>query len=326
MTKYRLSDDTRLWHWLDGATPRTTTLRQIVAVCDFSDVASGTKGGWVEDERALAQDGACWIYDENSVAFADARITGNARLTRPCTVSHRAQVGGNSWLDAAEVSHGAVISDNVTIQQSTVRGECHIAGDARVLHNSTIVAAKGLTPDHDQILKIYDRATVSQSRIVHQAQIYGDAMVTHAFVEHRAEVFDRAILEGNEINNVWVCDCAKVYGNARLLAGLDDDAIPTVRYSSQIAENALVEGNCVIKHHVLIGGEARLRGGPILIDDRVVIQGRARIVGDVLIEHQVEITDDAVIEAFEGESIHVRGVKTINGSARITRTPLLGAL
>ena len=151
-------------------------------------------------------------------------------------------------------------------------------------------------------------------------------MVTWAFVEHRAEVFDRAILEGNALNNVWVCDCAKVYGNARLLAGLEDDAIPTVRYSSQVAENALVEGNCVIKHHVLIGGEAWLRGGPILIDDKVVIQGRARISGDVLIEHQVEMTDDAAIEALEGESIHVRGAKVINGDTRITRTPLLGAL
>lgn len=41
--------------------------------------------------------------------------------------------------------------------------------------------------------------------------------------------------------------------------------------------------------------------GPIMLDDKVVIQGRARISGDVLIEHRVEITDDAVIEAFSGE-------------------------
>ena len=46
----------------------------------------------------------------------------------------------------------------------------------------------------------------------------------------------------------------------------------------------------------------------------------------VLIEHQVEMTDDAAIEALEGESIHVRGAKVINGDTRITRTPLLGAL
>ena len=71
-----------------------------------------------------------------------------------------------------------------------------------------IIAAKGLTPDRADP-KIYDNATVSQSRVVHQAQIYGEAIVNYAFIEHRAEVFDKAILEGNDINNVWVCDCAK---------------------------------------------------------------------------------------------------------------------
>lgn len=326
MNKYRLSDETRLWQWKNGETTHATTLRQIIATADFNDVTVGTRGGWIDDERALAQDGDCWIYDENSVVFAGAVVSGNARLTLPCIISHNAHIGDSCWLDGAEVSHGARISDNVTIQQSCVRGECHISGDARVLHHSVVIAAKGLTPDHEQILQIYDKATVSQSRIVHQAQIYGEAMVNFAFVEHRAEVFDSAILEGNELNNVWVCDCAKVYGNARVIAGFDDDAIPTVRYSSQIAENAVVEGNCVIKHHVLIGGQAWLRGGPIMLDDKVVIQGRARISGDVLIEQRVEITDDAVIEAFAGESIHLRGEKVINGDQRITRTPLLGAL
>jgi hypothetical protein len=112
-----------------------------------------------------------------------------------------------------------------------VRGECHIYGDARVLHNSMVIAAKGLTPDHEQILKIYDKATVSRSRVVHQAQIYGEALVNYAPVEHRAEVFDNAILEGNDLNNVWFAT-VKAYGNARLIAGFGRDAIPTVRYSS----------------------------------------------------------------------------------------------
>lgn len=326
MKKYRLSDETRLWQWQNGDTQNAVTLRQIIATTDFNDIVCGTKGGWVDDESALAHEGNCWIYDENSVVFAGATVRDNARLTQPCVISHDARISGNSWLDAAQVSHGAQIGDNVTIQRSTVRGECQIYGDARILHHSTIVAAKGLTPDRDQILRIYDKATVSQSRIVHQAQIYGEASVNYAFIEHRAEVFDYAILEGNDLNNVWVCDCAKVYGHARLIAGFDEDEIPTVRYSSQVAENAVVEGNCVIKHHVLIGGQAWLRGGPILIDDRVVIQGRVRISGDVLIEHRVEVTDDAVIEAFAGENIHLRGEKVINGEQRITRTPLLGAL
>ena len=326
MKKYRLSEETRLYHWQNGEGKASVTLRQIIAERDFSDVTAGTRGGWLDEESALSHDGDCWVYDENSVVFARAQICDNARITQPCVISHEARISDNSWVDGSQVSHGAQLSDNVTIQSSEVRGTCHLYGNARVLHQSTIIAALGLTPDREQVLKIYDNATVSQSRIVHQAQIYGDAMVNYAFIEHRAEVFENALIEGNDLNNVWICDCAKVYGNARIIAGRDDDAIPTLRYSSQVAENAVIEGNVVIKHHVLIGGQAWLRGGPIMIDDKVVIQGRARISGDVLIEHRIEITDDAVIEAFGGDNIHLRGEKVINGQQRITRTPLLGAL
>ena len=326
MTKYRLSDESRLHYWQDGETKTAVKVRQIIAARDFSDVKIGTRGGWIDDESALSQENDCWIYDENSVVFGGAQVSGNARITQPCIISHQASVSDNVWVDGAQIGYGARVSDNVTVQSSVVRGECHLFGNARILHNSLVIAAKGLTPDPNQILRIFGEATVSQSRVVHQAQIYGNAIVSYAFVEHRAEVFENALLEGNEVNNVWVCDCAKVYGNARLLAGLEEDAIPTLRYSSQVAENALVEGNCVIKHHVLIGGQAWLRGGPIMVDDRVVIQGRARISGDVLIEHRIEITDDAVIEAFDGENIHLRGEKVINGNQRVIRTPLLGAL
>jgi hypothetical protein len=44
----------------------------------------------------------------------------------------------------------------------------------------------------------------------------------------------------------------------------------------------------------------------------------------VLIEHHIEITDHARIEAFEDDAIHLRGPKVINGEQRITRTPLAG--
>ncbi|EOF1520369.1 LbetaH domain-containing protein, partial [Salmonella enterica subsp. enterica serovar Kentucky] len=234
--------------------------------------------------------------------------------------------GDNVWIDRADISDGARISDNVTIQSSSVRGECAIYGDARVLNQSEILAVQGLTHEHAQILQIYDRATVNHSRIVHQVQLYGDATITHAFIEHRAEVFDFALIEGNKDNNVWICDCAKVYGHARVIAGTEEDAIPTLRYSSQVAEHALIEGNCVLKHHVLVGGHAEVRGGPILLDDRVLIEGHACIQGEILIERQVEISGRATVIAFDGNTIHLRGPKVINGEDRITRTPLVGSL
>lgn len=232
----------------------------------------------------------------------------------------------NVWIDNSEISQGAYISDSVTIHDSLVYGQCRIFGHALIDQHSMIVAAQGLTPDHQLLLQIYDRARVSASRIVHQAQIYGDAVIRYAFIEHRAEVFDFASIEGNEENNVWLCDCAKVYGHAQVKAGIEEDAIPTIHYSSQVAEYAIVEGNCVLKHHVLIGGNAVVRGGPILLDEHVVIQGESRITGAVIIENHVELTDHAVVEAFDGDTVHVRGPKVINGEERITRTPLAGLL
>ncbi|HGY3717915.1 TPA: YdcK family protein [Citrobacter gillenii] len=324
MTKYCLCNEPRTFSYQDNDHKKNVSLRQIIALIDFNDVKAGTRGGWIDDEGVLAQNGNCWIYDENAIAFAGAVISGNARITQASVVRDAAQISGEAWIDQSEISHGAQISDNVTVKSAIIRGECLLSGEACVLSDSEIIAAKGLTRESDQMLHIYDRAIVSNSRVVHQAQIYGDAVVSYAFIEHRAEVFDFARIEGNEENNVWICDCAKVYGHARVVAGTDDDAIPTLRYSSQVAEHAVVEGNCILKHHVLVGGHAHLRGGPILLDDRILIEGHACIQGEVLIEHHIEVTGQACIEAFEGDVIHLRGPKVVNGQQRITRTPLAG--
>ncbi|ENE48140.1 putative transferase [Escherichia coli P0304777.10] len=326
MRKYRLSEEQRAFSYQEDGTKKNVLLRQIIAISDFNDVIAGTAGGWIDRETVLAQEGNCWIYDQNAIAFGGAVISGNTRITGTSVLWGEVYATDNVWIDNSEISQGAYISDSVTIHDSLVCGQCRIFGHALINQHSMIVAAQGLTPDHQLLLQIYDRARVSASRIVHQAQIYGDAVVRYAFIEHRAEVFDFASVEGNEENNVWLCDCAKVYGHAQVKAGIEEDAIPTIHYSSQGAEYAIVEGNCVLKHHVLIGGNAVVRGGPILLDEHVVIQGESRITGAVIIENHVELTDHAVVEAFDGDTVHVRGPKVINGEERITRTPLAGLL
>ncbi|EFL7047442.1 LbetaH domain-containing protein [Escherichia coli] len=309
MRKYRLSEEQRAFSYQEDGTKKNVLLRQIIAISDFNDVIAGTAGGWIDRETVLAQEGNCWIYDQNAIAFGGAVISGNTRITGTSVLWGEVYATDNVWIDNSEISQGAYISDSVTIHDSLVCGQCRIFGHALIDQHSMIVAAQGLTPDHQLLL-----------------QIYGDAVVRYAFIEHRAEVFDFASVEGNEENNVWLCDCAKVYGHAQVKAGIEEDAIPTIHYSSQVAEYAIVEGNCVLKHHVLIGGNAVVRGGPILLDEHVVIQGESRISGAVIIENHVELTDHAVVEAFDGDTVHVRGPKVINGEERITRTPLAGLL
>ncbi|WP_297200087.1 YdcK family protein [uncultured Pluralibacter sp.] len=325
MDKYRLSDAPRVFHLQQDGIRRTVMLYQIVALRDFADVGRGSTGGWIEDERALSQSGNCWIYDTNSMVFDDARVDGDARLTQTCLISSGARISGSAWIDDAVISHGAAIGDNVTVQNSRVSGPCRLADHAQILDQCDIIALAGMTADVSLPLQIYGRARVSRSRVVHQAQIYGDAVVDNAFIEHRAEIFDYARLEGNEVNNVWVCDCAKVFGRARIVAGHESDAIPTLRYSTQVSGDALVEGNCVLKHHVAVMGNARLRGGPLLLDDRVRISGDALLGGDVVICQEVDISGEAVIEASGGEQIILHGPRVMGGRERITRTPLPGS-
>lgn len=171
MIKYRLSEEPRAFTYQVDGEKKSVLLRQVIAVTDFNDVKAGTSGGWVDADNVLSQQGDCWIYDENAMAFAGTEITGNARITQPCTLYNNVRIGDNVWIDRADISDGARISDNVTIQSSSVRGECAIYGDARVLNQSEILAVQGLTHEHAQVLQIYDRATVNHSRIVHQVQL-----------------------------------------------------------------------------------------------------------------------------------------------------------
>lgn len=326
MRKYRLNEEQRTFSYQKDGCKKSVLLRQIIAVTDFNDVIAGTAGGWIDDETVLTQEGNCWIYDQNAIAFAGTVIAGNTRITGSCVLWGDVYVTNNVWIDNAEISQGARISDNVTIKDSLICGQCRIFGHAHIDQHSMIVAAQGLTPDHHLLLQIYDHARISASRIVHQAQIYGNAVVRHAFIEHRAEVFDFACIEGNEENNVWLCDCAKVYGHGQVIAGMEEDAIPTLHYSSQVAEHAIVEGNCVLKQHVLVGGNAVVRGGPVLLDEHIIIQGNSRITGAVIMENHIEVTDHAVVESLDNDTVYLRGPKVINGEEHITRTPLAGLL
>lgn len=65
-----------------------------------------------------------------------------------------------------------------------------------------------------------------------------------------------------------------------------------MRYSLQMAENTVIEGSCLLKHQAMVDGEVQLRGGPILLDDDVLIQERTIIIGDVTVEYQAPINGE----------------------------------
>lgn len=307
MNKYQLTGESRLHSYLVDGQKQQVKLWQVEALCDFSDVKAGQTGGWVENESNLSQQGNCWIYGSDCVVFGGSSVEDDAQIHGESTLCHQAHISGKS-----------------VVEHSFISGECRIYDAARIVNGSQVIAVRGLTADNDKLLQIYGNATVNASRVVHQAQIFGNAVVNNAFIEHRAEVFGQAILEGNDENNIWVCDCARIFDNARIIAGRGDDQIPTIRYSSQVYGNALIEGDCVLKHQVHIFDDATLIGGPIQLDNQVQIYGQARVTGNVLIENNVQIYDKAAVDGLDGELIHIRGIKDINGDQRVTRSQFYG--
>ena len=80
MSKYKLlKNDTKEWCGI--------TLFRIEATASFGSVSKGDKGGFIEKEVNLEQDGNAWVY-------GDARVSGNAQVYGDARVSGNAQVYG----------------------------------------------------------------------------------------------------------------------------------------------------------------------------------------------------------------------------------------
>ena len=123
--KYRiLTDETKI---VSGR-----KLYRIQATKDFGDVMSGDKGGWVESEYNLSQDGLSWIYDEavscgNATVSGDAAIYDVAIVQDFCSVSDEAIVSGHSRLTDYVSMDGLACVDNA-----------HVTGTARLTNKASI--------------------------------------------------------------------------------------------------------------------------------------------------------------------------------------------
>ena len=109
--KYKLTDETKV---VDNI-----TLHRIECVTAFSDVLCGEKGGWIESEKNLSQDGNAWVY-RHATVFGDAVVRDNAWVYGNTLVGGNSQVYGNS----------------------TVFGHAWVYGDARVGGNADYIVFK----------------------------------------------------------------------------------------------------------------------------------------------------------------------------------------
>ena len=163
------------------------TLYRIEALKDFGNVKKGDKGGYVESEYNLSQEGDCWIFD-------NAKVYGYAEVYNDALVFDNAEVYGNAKVYCnAKVYGKALVYGYVEVYGNTeVYDNALVFGNAEVWGNA----------------KVYGKALVYNNAFVYDnALIFGNA-----YVSDNAEVFGKAKVFGN----AKVSDSAKVYNDAQV--------------------------------------------------------------------------------------------------------------
>ena len=136
-------------------------LKRIEALKDFSNVHKGDKGGYIETEYNLSQEGDCWIYGEAKV-FGFAKIYDNAKIRDYACVFSYAKVYGNALichnakvLDNAQVFDHAVIYDNAVINGYAKIYDCAVVlnsvevGDSASIHGHAEIYFGKISGDAD---------------------------------------------------------------------------------------------------------------------------------------------------------------------------------
>lgn len=105
------------------------TLYRIQAIKDFAKVKAGDKGGWIEKEENLSQEGNCWVYDDSKI-FDNAEVSDNAKVFTSSEVYGNAKV-----FDNAKIFAFSSVYDN-----SIVCGEAQVYGDAVICGNAEVTS------------------------------------------------------------------------------------------------------------------------------------------------------------------------------------------
>lgn len=139
--KYRLTDET--------IKVGTVTLHRIECVEAFSNVKTGDKGGWIEKESNLSQEGNAWVYGNakvygNAWVSDNAIVRGDSQVFDNAVVCGNAQVFGNAQVYGyAQVYDCVVVDDSAQIYDcAVVNGYAEVYGDAKILQNSDYIVFK----------------------------------------------------------------------------------------------------------------------------------------------------------------------------------------
>ena len=178
-------------------------LYRIEALKDFGNVKKGDKGGYVQSEENLSQEGDCWISD-NAQVWDKAIVSGNAYVYGYATVCCKARVADNAQ----------VFGDTQVYDDAQVYGNAKVSGNAKVYCKAQVYGNA----------EVYGNAQVSGStKIYGNAEVYGYVQVCgSAEIRNNSDyiVFKNCWSSGRHFtwtrsNNMWKVGC--FYGTGKEL-------------------------------------------------------------------------------------------------------------
>src|SRR5574344_78780 len=92
------------------------TVYQIEALRDFGNVKKGDRGGFIQSEDNLSQEGNCGVYDMSKV-MGNARVSGNAMVLDRAWLSDNAQAYDNAVISDSILSYNAKVYGNAIVKE-----------------------------------------------------------------------------------------------------------------------------------------------------------------------------------------------------------------
>ena len=114
-------------------------LYRIEALKDFCEIKKGDKGGFIESEDNLSQEGNAWVYDDacvydNAFVTDDALVYDNARVYNDARLSDNSRVYENACVYGT-----SCVYDNARVYGTArVTDDACVCGTARVYDNDWV--------------------------------------------------------------------------------------------------------------------------------------------------------------------------------------------
>ena len=245
--------------------PSKKSAFRIVAERDIFDetgkklVSKGEKGGFVESEENLSQDGSCWIFGDamvyndakvldDALVFDNALIGLHSKITGSAKVYNNANIAGT-----VRIEGHAVVCDNATIEGSVTVKDYAVIRENVVVSGNAIIKNYAMVKGHATVkgaAVIKDYATVNKHACVSGNAVIENYAIISGIVSDDANIKSCVVVEegGNVSKQSVVTGSFTVKSGVSICIDKKDIQVGTNPYDDEYYRCSIYSGSSVVIH------------------------------------------------------------------------------